>query len=222
MKVTSITTAKDGTKTYWYDGAEPRKRKPPVNRGGYRRDVQAARLYDAEHAAFFTMFGRGAKGLPVVDLPELADVKRYVAKVVSDKWFKRHFGWHGIRVQDGRGMHRSMGRGGDGAINIAKDSRCRWVVLHEITHCVVTGPVQHHGPEFVRAYLQLVRHFLGRKAWRALLRECKARKVKTQKRRRSRPISAEQASALVERLTYARAIAADRKAREQSYELGEA
>lgn len=127
-----------------------------------------------------------------VDLPELADVRAYVAKVTRDRWFVRHFGAHAIEVLDGRGLRpATVARGGDGSITIRRRVRCRWVVLHELTHCLVS-PARHegHGPEFVRVYLSLVRHFLGRQARRNLKAAMRAEGVRMQHRRPRRVTAA--------------------------------
>jgi putative metallohydrolase (TIGR04338 family) len=168
----------------------------------YRRDPQQWRVYDAENVALG--HGHDYPDTVTVDLPELADVRAYVLKVQTDKWFVRHFGRCRFTVKDGRGMSRTTGYAHGWTITIPRRSRCRWIVLHELAHCLQTGSVQAHGPEYVRTYLRLVRHFLGREAWRALYRECKARKVKMQVRRR-RPLAPEQRARLLERLATARA-----------------
>jgi putative metallohydrolase (TIGR04338 family) len=203
--VTAITTDKHGSKTYWYDGAEPSPRKPRKRRGPYRMDPQKERVYAAEHAAFDPMFGTQANGCPVVDFPDYPALRDYVTKIENDKWFRRHFGRRHFVVQDGRGLSRTLGNGQHGRINIAKDGRCRWVVLHELAHCLTPPGAQDHGPEYVAIYLKLVRHFLGRKAWKALYAECRTRKVKMQRRRKARrPLTETEKAALRHRLAIAR------------------
>lgn len=148
-------------------------------------DPQKERVYEAEAAAFPTVRTRDGQGTTWhlgVDLPELADVRAFAAKVMRDRWFRRHFGWHAFKVKDGRGLSRAVANAEGSVISLSRRGRARWVVLHEIAHCLTGGLVQPHGPEFVRTYLRLVRHFLGRAAWRALHREMKQRKVRMQTR----------------------------------------
>lgn len=178
----------------------PRKPRRP-----YRMDPQKERVYAAEHAAFDPMFGTRANGCPVVDFPDFPALRDYVTKIENDKWFRRHFGRRHFIVQDGRGLSTTLGVGQGRRINIAKDGRCRWIVLHEIAHCLTFGFVQAHGPEYVRTYLALVRHFLGRKAWKALYTECRNRKVKMQRRRKARrPLTEAEKAVLRDRLAVAR------------------
>lgn len=223
MKVTKI-TGKPGNRTFWYDGAEPSARKPPVNRGGYRVDVQKGRVYQAEREAFLGAFDGVTNRTIAIDLPELSDVRAYVKKICADRWFRRHFLFAaiggGIQVTDGRGHWKAVASAGAMSISVARNGRARWVVLHEVAHCLTPRGCQAHGPEYVKIYLQLVRHFLGREAWRALYTACRAHKVKMQVRKRGRRrLSAEQRHVLVARLAHARAVAADRRAQEKAYEL---
>jgi putative metallohydrolase (TIGR04338 family) len=178
----------------------PRKPRRP-----YRMDPQAGRVYAAEAAAFLPMFGQSASGNAAVELPEYHQLRDYVTKVENDKWFRRHFGRRHFIVQDGRGLSRTAGNGSGRRINIAKDSRARWIVLHELAHCLTPPGAQAHGPEYVAIYLKLVRHFLGRKAWKALYAECRTRKVKMQRRRKARrPLTETEKAALRHRLAIAR------------------
>lgn len=203
LTVTKITGRGD-RKTYWYNGAEPTPRAAPTTprapRKPYRMDPQKGKVYAAEVAAFC----RGDE--VTVDLPEMADLERFVWKVEHDRWFRRTFpGRTGFRVKDGRGLSRHVANAGRRTIRVSRKGRAKWVVLHELAHCLTPPGAQDHGPEYVGIYLKLVRHFLGREAWRSLYRACKERKVKTHTRRRRRvPLTSEQREALVRRLEVAR------------------
>jgi hypothetical protein len=161
-------------------------------------------VYAAEAAAFLPLYGAASKGTPT-ELPEYHHLRDYVTKIENDKWFRRLFGRRRFIVQDGRGLSFTAGNGGGRRINIRRDCRFRWVVLHEIAHCLTPAGAQAHGPEYVSIYLKLVRHFLGRAAWKALYTECRSRKVKMQRRRTARrPLTEAEKAVLRDRLAVAR------------------
>lgn len=174
---------------FYDDKGAPLKghRKP---RRTFRRDPQKHRVYAAERAAFPTP-KPGPEGTPAAgpDLPEVADVQRYLDKIQTDRWFRRLYPhmYMPFVAADGRGLHKHGGNAEavDQRINIRRDHRYRWVVLHEVAHCLTPAGSQVHGPEYVKIYLALVRHFLGRAAWRELHRQCKLHRVKMQVRKRT-------------------------------------
>jgi len=170
-------------------------------------DPQRQRVYDAERAAFLPMPGARDGHRFVVELPELADLQRFLDFVRTSRWFRRTFGnqYYDMRAQDGRGQIHSAANAGHRTVSVKRAYRCRWIVLHEVAHVLTPAGCQKHGPEYVKIYLQLVRHYLGRAAWRALYDQCKLHRVKMQTRKRARrPLTPEQRAVLIDRLREAR------------------
>jgi putative metallohydrolase (TIGR04338 family) len=167
------------------------------------RDSQRQKVYDAEGAAF--------AGAPV-DLPEMADLERYVNFVCSLKRVKASFpklvDWP-IYIGDGRARRKAGGwRQG---ILMPRWSRKRWVVLHELSHVIVDRVHSHrraagHGWEFASTYLLLVRHVMGVAVHDRLKAEFKARRVRYKAPRQRAPLSAERRAALAATLSRVRAL----------------
>jgi hypothetical protein len=63
------------------------------------------------------------------------------------------------RVQDGRGLRSSAGRGNRWRISVKPCSRTKGVVLHELAHSITDYAYPRaawHGPEFMRNYIMLL------------------------------------------------------------------
>ncbi|HEX2186984.1 MAG TPA: hypothetical protein VHN78_15925 [Chloroflexota bacterium] len=136
------------------------------------RDGQRARLYRAEAAV-----PEGRR------LPEVADVQRYVDRVVgSDWWQAKAPGWTQIQVKDGRGRRRAGSWTGEPVISLPRKLRVERIVLHELAHQLtdqIAGPAAAgHGWQYAAIYLALVRHFLGPAAAQALLEGYRAEGVR--------------------------------------------
>jgi putative metallohydrolase (TIGR04338 family) len=135
------------------------------------RDTYRQRVYDAEDAAFRD-YG--------VDLPELRDVRTYVARVREHPDVQASYARarRAVAVRDGRGRRRAGGSPERG-ISMPCWSRKRWVVLHELAHVFADPPQQQawHGEDFVATYVDLVDTMLGEDAARRLVEELNARNV---------------------------------------------
>ena len=115
-------------------------------------------VYRAEDAA---LAGRGRT------FRRLAEVQRYVDRLVGDEWWARR--WPEV---DGVVVGRSRSRRWDGyAVTGAGEIRLATlsepVLLHELAHLVTPGAG--HGPAFTSALLDLVRRQMGFHAYGALL-----------------------------------------------------
>ncbi len=222
LRVTKV-TGKGDNKIFWYNGGEPPPRKMPPRgpRKPYRMDPNKARLYAAEYSAFLRLFGSSESGGAKADLPEYDDLRAYVSKIQRDKWFVRMYGRRHFIVGDGRGLSKAVGIGYGNRITIARDSRARWIVLHEIAHCLTPAGKQHHGPEYAQTYLKLVGHFLGKAARKALYDAFRAHKVRMRVRKtRRRALTPEERAALTRRLEVGKARAqAERERGEREPDL---
>lgn len=116
-----------------------------------KRDFQRKKVYTAEK-----ILGTGNL------LPEMNDIQKLCNRVYKSKWREKHFpDIKGIVAHDGRRRIRAGGcnRSGYVHIKMPRWSRCDWLTLHEIAHGLC--PHDKHGPKYTRAYLMLVRRFLG-------------------------------------------------------------
>jgi putative metallohydrolase (TIGR04338 family) len=124
------------------------------------RDTQRQRVYNAQHAA-----GRGR------EFETVAEMQRYVDRVTGSAWFRKHYGAKKITVTDGRSRRRAAAEitwGGSRRIKMPRHSRCERTILHEIAHIVAwTTPA--HGEKFCRAYLLLVKRFMGKEPFEKML-----------------------------------------------------
>lgn len=139
------------------------------------RDNRRQRLYDAERA---------------VTLPESATARRllhegkrvastgnisieacqsYVDYVTMTAWFQRRWGRRRLTVRHKVHGNATADLGGT-TICLPPWAREEWTILHEVAHCLTPSSAAAHGPEFVAAYLTLVRQQMGKAAY-DLLRE---------------------------------------------------
>lgn len=136
------------------------------------RDTYKQRVYDAENAAF-----AGSR----IDLPEMADLERYVEEVrVHPEVYDRYPRTRGaaFKVRDGRGRRSACASPLRRAIWMPRWSRKRHIVLHELAHVLDASTGEPgHGPTFVATYVHLVGVMLGEKARRRLVDELNARNV---------------------------------------------
>lgn len=112
-----------------------------------------------------------------------AEVQAYVDRVTDLAWFRRRWGSHKITVRGARGQG---GLGGGSSIKVGlnvtgargtQPGAQKAVVLHEIAHCL--APVaEHHGPEFVRILLELVRFECSPEEYEAYREALKKNRVK--------------------------------------------
>jgi len=131
------------------------------------RDRKRLAVYGAERAAFRDCTAR---------YPSIAACQEYIDRCVEDRRFQAAFPHvKAIMVKASRSSRR-MGSYWGGTIQVSKAGRVSWVLLHELAHgCADTWPS--HGRDFVNAYLELVRLFMGAPARKALAAELRARKV---------------------------------------------
>lgn len=167
------------------------------------RDTQRKKLYDAERMAF----GLDA---PKLSMDECGEV---VKSVFISKRVKEAYDPFWARppvIDDGRGCRRAASYGG--RISLPRWSRMKWVVLHEMAHEVRSFRRKDrwvaeaaHGWQFASTYLDLVMWFMGREAHDKLKAAFKEKRVRYNKPRKARFVSAEERAMLRERLAAARA-----------------
>lgn len=176
-----------------------------VERGKDERDSQRSKLYRAEERAFPKM-----KTGPHAGLESVADVERFLARMVKKAWFVRRFGAYGRgfksfrlpRIGDGRGRRAACGSAN--VLKLPPWSRTRVVVLHEFAHClnqrINGGRVAGHGWQFAAIYVELVRFEMGKEAADKLKAEFKAGRVRWKRPRKKRELSNEERAAIAARL----------------------
>jgi putative metallohydrolase (TIGR04338 family) len=164
------------------------------------RDSQREKVYRSERSTIQNM---GRKDMTI------EECQAYIDKITSQKWFTKNFGgsW-GVRVEHGRGGGWALG-GRYGLITLGVWARREPVVLHELTHLIITNRHNNsaawHGWEFCAVYLQLVQHYMGRDAAEALKSAYKGNKVRFRAPRKRKPLTEEQKAVLRDRLAVARA-----------------
>lgn len=119
------------------------------------RDTQRKRVYAAERV--LDDYGR---------IENVSEIQVYVNKIWASKWARKHFrmacACFSPLVADGRGTR--IARGGWQRLNLPRWARTKTVILHELTHALLPDEGASHGWQFAKAYLDIVRHVLGREA----------------------------------------------------------
>lgn len=132
----------------------------------------------------------------------IEETRAYVDKVTMSHFYQHQWpaaSWS-IRVRDGRGT--TIARGGRRGINLPLWARTEYVCLHEIAHCVV--PDAKHGWQWAQVFLQLVEHFMGRKAGEILKQSFINHRVRFRAPVKRAPLSDERRAALAAQLKLAR------------------
>lgn len=139
------------------------------------RDSQRIRVYRANS---------GVLGTP---LPHMDDIKHFSNEVVSSSIYRELFPnksvWRVPHLKPGKGARTAhVLWHHDGKIEIAFPRAYRFstYVLHELTHYGIglNEKIAAHGPEFVGAWLELVRHFCSQRTVSALEKGLAREKVK--------------------------------------------
>ena len=162
------------------------------------RDTQRSKLYAAESVVHGDKF------------ESVADMQRYVDKLVGRAWFKRRWpNVTSIEVRDGRGRSRAGAYSRGGYITMPRWSRYEEVVLHEVAHIVTD--YQHgtnlaaHGWQFAHNLIELVHYHMGKDEADKMKASFRKAKVRFSEPKKRAPLSDEQRSANIERLAKARA-----------------
>ncbi len=173
----------------------PRQRRP--------RDATRQRVYNAEYAVQELLDGPYRHRKMSKD-----EARAYVDRVFRSRWMKSHYpgvaqayrlGMIDLRMVEKMFIRSSGGRHG---INLSQPGRCPSTIIHEIAHVVhhrcLGGEHQTpHGWQWASIQLELVRHFLGTEAGRALRRAYRKHRVRYTA---PRTLSPEQRAACVARL----------------------
>ena len=168
------------------------------------RDTQKAKLYRAENTV--------ARG---IEWKTLDEIEAFLTKLVNSRRFEKRFKLQhkGNRkspiLRPGFGARRATG--GFWMITLPRLARCQRVVLHELAHCVTNGAK--HGPDFAKAFHDLVSMSMGRETARALRVAYKQERVRMRPKRK-RVLTPERLAVLREqgkRLAELRAAARERE-----------
>lgn len=149
-------------------------------------DYQRQKVYDAEQALrrTFDLVSQGADTIEIhnstVVLPQevrfgnLDGVQRYIDQVQATEWYNTAFPrpaqQRRVTVRQRKTAHKAHYEYAGATIamfdsHMARDPRWAMrevVVLHELAHHVARDQ---HGPEFVGAFLFLIKHAMGPEAW---------------------------------------------------------
>jgi putative metallohydrolase (TIGR04338 family) len=135
--------------------------------GSRARDSQRKRLYEAEDAASKRYHGGRTPCMSMTEVQVALD------QITMSRWFRRRWRINSpFVIKDGRGTSHAFARGTT-EINLPRWARERgqWVLLHEVTHTLVSDAYAWHGPEFAKTYLALVGQFIGASAAQMLREE---------------------------------------------------
>lgn len=153
----------------------------PRNPTKQNRDNQRSKLYKAEGEAF--------EGFLCDELNDLTvdDCQAFINKIMHSRWFRSRYGTHQPpRVKSGKGARWATARYRERSIVLPLWARKPWVMLHELAHYAVRWTdsfagadcTAHHGPEFAKEYLALVRRWIGKEEADALRAAYKKNRVK--------------------------------------------
>ncbi len=126
------------------------------------RDYQRSKLYDAENVAWPNE----------ADL-SLDECETFAKKVLRSRriqqWFplaKKHA--DRVSVQAPKRGTTSWTDQRTSVIYMAAWTRCRFFILHEVSHLLTPPRLPFHGKEFAGVFLKLVKYWLGMRAWKRL------------------------------------------------------
>lgn len=121
------------------------------------RDNQRSKIYTAGRI----IYHRGQ------EFKDMMAVNKYVSHICDSQFWKKLNGALDIDIKDGRGRRKPCAFNSH-TIALPKWGRQEAVILHELTHTLVNfngHDVAHHGKEFAKMYLNLVRHYMGRESY---------------------------------------------------------
>lgn len=189
------------------------------------RDYQRSKVYKAERLAVERCVEAGISLWEVGT--DIHAVQAWVTKATMSAWWKRRDYFLSVRVNDGRGC--SIARGGSGEIKLPMWARSDLVPVHELAHaCISVFRISEswHGREFCKRFLEMVQHFYGKSArdiLRQAMKECGVRIKGTDrqwaervKRKRERRSGTRCSQEVLDRLTKARAVRAEKMAARKS------
>lgn len=154
----------------------------------YLRDYQRSKVYRAENVLINQPYN--------TRLNSLEEVQDFLKHLTNSCWFKRRWKLQKqIIVVDGRGRQKASGSSTQLTIWLPLWARTKVVILHELSHVLsgrgvvgvapeTTCPSYHksyeagHGREFCKRFLALIKHELGKQAWKDLKESYKSAGVK--------------------------------------------
>lgn len=193
-----------------------------INRNGSLHDSQRKKVYRAEDVVFkfFANGGKQVGGTGVVnkhtqEFETIGDCKDWLMPIIDRKTFQRWYPrsapylWTNLVIRPGHGARRAFASG-RGTITLPRWARNRAVMLHELSHLVVSleyrrSECAFHGWQFCQVYLNLVRSVMGQDIHDALKAQFKKDRVKFTPPRAKRKMTEEQKQVLRDRLVVARA-----------------
>jgi putative metallohydrolase (TIGR04338 family) len=150
------------------------------------RDSQRQRVYDSERLAFEGLQNRAEPYKTRPEYKTVAECQGFVDEVTLSPTWKYlcppELSPRYVTVTDGRGRRRGGATARD-TIAMPKFARRQWYLLHELAHVALwdgtqAGEWPAHGPEYVCAYLHLLREVLGPEPHAALTEAMAAHRIK--------------------------------------------
>jgi predicted SprT family Zn-dependent metalloprotease len=151
-----------------------------------RRDNKRKRVYDAEHVVFKEHRGYSY-------LLNWKETLEFIERIKRSRWFytyyitdpltgrplhtpKDRFNTRGLYVADGRGTSTAFADRNH--INLPKNQRFKWVILHELSHWLQSPGARGHGRQFRRIFIDLVKRWIGPDEAKRLTKEFRKRKCR--------------------------------------------
>lgn len=145
------------------------------------RDSQRQKLYDAEREALCGSlnYHRIQECQAVVDMICKSRFWKSLLRRNGKNWLVEER-IHCVPVK--KDAHTATWDEDNLMIHLPKSSFVKWIIIHELAHAATTNKAPSHGPEFARTYLQLVKRFMGQRAYQRLLAEFRVGKVRRSRR----------------------------------------
>ena len=121
------------------------------------RDSQRSKVYKAEVEAF--------PGIHEAAWGTLDECEAFAERVKATDYWQSNDGWMKVSFGDGRGRRRACYKGAFRRVCLPKWARNRWVIVHEMAHCLTHKThgmdVPAHGSTFCTHYAHLARELFG-------------------------------------------------------------
>ena len=156
-KIRIVTDSLDKSRVLWYN-----KYMKTI------RDSQRSKVYCAENVISGKRFD------------DIKELREYVKRICNSSFWKKLNGYPSVLVQDGRRRRKACAYDRY-SISMPVWARSEAVTLHELAHTLVNfnkKPVADHGREFVKMFLKLVHHYMGKEEYILLRDSFKEHNVK--------------------------------------------
>ena len=113
---------------------------------------------------------------------DLSELQWIAEEIAGAGWFRQRYGWREWTVKDGRGaMGARAGRDGKSS-HMPHGTRLKYLLVHEMAHCVDGTGAEDHGAIFAAVYLFMVGRVYSATAKKRLAQNFRERGVIWDKR----------------------------------------